>query len=247
MRSPRIIVLNPELSKQILVQNFKNFHDNEFGKMFDSKHDPLFARNPFLSNGDEWKERRNEISPAFSSNRMKALYPLIENVCERFSAFIKDDMSQPFEAKEMAGKFTVEAVSNCIFGIEANAFQKEESQLKKMSARLFKPSAKTILNFTLVSIIPQLKKFLKIQFVADDVNDFFMNLLDQAVKFRSSNKAIREDYLDYLMTLQKKKDLSNTALAGHSITFFSDGLETSSILIAHALYEVCCEKLNFES
>lgn len=33
MRSPQIFLLAPEIIKDVLIKNFKNFHDNEFGDM----------------------------------------------------------------------------------------------------------------------------------------------------------------------------------------------------------------------
>lgn len=238
MRSPRVLILDPKLATEILVDKFKNFHDNEFSEMIDTEVNPLFARNPFLSRGNEWKERRNEISPAFSQNRIKALFPLITDVSRRLAEFINNDISEPFEAKDLASKFTTETVSTCIFGIEANAFAKDESELRKMSKRMFNHSASTIIKVMLRVVFPPLKYFMKVKLVDDDVNAFFLDLLAQSLDYRARHKVVREDYLDYLIQLQKKKGLSNMDLAGHSITFFTDGMETSSILIAHVLYEV---------
>ena len=206
--------------------------------MFQSENDPLFARNPFLSRGEQWKERRLEISPAFSANRTKALYPMVENVCRRLKAYINENLSQPFDGKDLSAKFTTEAVSSCIFGIEANCLNNERSELREMAKKLFSPSVMTILKIMIASAFPSLKKFLNIQFITDETNDFFMSLLSQSVAYRMKQSITREDYLDYLIQLQKKKGFSNTDLAGHSITFFSDGLETSSVTIAYTLYEV---------
>jgi cytochrome P450 family 28 len=206
--------------------------------MFDPKSDPLFARNPFLSRGDDWKERRTEISPAFSSNRLKCMFLLIQSVSGRLSTFIREELSEPMDAQVLTSKYTTDVVSNCIFGIESNCLNKEDNEMRKMSKRLFKPSGFTIVKVLLTMMIPHLKRFLNVQFIADDVNDFFMNLLDQAVDHRTKSKVAREDFLDYLIAVQKKKGFSNTDLAGHTITFFSDGSETSSISLAYALYEV---------
>lgn len=238
MRSPRILILDPMTAKDVLVKNFKHFRENEFSKMFEPKNDPLFSRNPFLARADEWKERRTEISPAFSSNHMKALYPLIENVCGRLTTFINECMDEPVDVRDLSTKFTTETVSSCVLGIEANTLQKEAVELSKMSKRLSRPSAMAIIKIVMTSVVPHLKRVLKVQFVDDDVNAFFMNLFGQAFDYRTRNKIVRDDYLDYLITLQKKKGFSHVDLAGHLITFFSDGMETSSLLIAFALFEV---------
>jgi len=36
----------------------------------DKKSDPLLALNPFFIGGQDWKERRAEITPALSANRV---------------------------------------------------------------------------------------------------------------------------------------------------------------------------------
>lgn len=33
IRKPHLLVLEPELVKTVMIRNFKNFHDNEFGEM----------------------------------------------------------------------------------------------------------------------------------------------------------------------------------------------------------------------
>lgn len=48
IKSPRLMVLEPELVRDVMVRNFKNFHDNEFGDVFDKDTDPLFGRNPIM-------------------------------------------------------------------------------------------------------------------------------------------------------------------------------------------------------
>ncbi|CRK97114.1 CLUMA_CG010454, isoform A [Clunio marinus] len=238
MREPRLLILKPELVKEILVKKFKNFHDNEFSLILNTKDNPLFARNPFLSRDQEWKERRSEISPGFSTNRMKVLFPCIQNVCANLKATINDDFKHPFEAKDLATKFTTDTVASCIFGIEGNSFKDADSELRQMSKRLTRPPIKTFIKMFLVAIIPPLRDYLTLSFVPDDANNFFMNLIKQAVDYRIKNKINRDDYLDFLINLQNKKGLSSTDFAGHSMTFFSDGLETSSVTIAHTLYEL---------
>jgi cytochrome P450 len=56
--------------KDVLISNFKNFNENDLSDMFDKESDPIFGRNPFLLNGNEWKEKRAEITPAFTMSRV---------------------------------------------------------------------------------------------------------------------------------------------------------------------------------
>lgn len=76
------------------------------------------------------------------------------------------------------------------------------------------------------------------QFVQNDVQDFFIKLTRNAIRLRKSlvNGADRMDYLNYLLELQQRKNLSEIDMVAHTITFFVDGYETSGSVIALNLY-----------
>lgn len=88
------------------------------------------------------------------------------------------------------------------------------------------------------ALLPWLKKFYKFSFVSKDVEIFFTDLIVKAVQFRKESNIKRVDYLDHLISLQEKKGISDIDIAAHSISFFADGFETSSIVISYALYQV---------
>lgn len=55
---------------------------------------------------------------------------------------------------------------------------------------------------------------------------------------RADNRNIREDFLNYLIQLQQKKQLTDIDMAAHAMTFFFDGYETSSMVIANTLNQL---------
>lgn len=240
------MVFEPELVKDILIRKFKNFHDNEFSDMIQKDTDPLFARNPFFLTGEEWKEKRAEITPAFTTSRLKALFPLIEEVQGRMIKYIQQQIpkNEAFDAREVSAKFTVDSVSLAIFGIDAQSFTKENPEIREMGRRLLAPAGWNIIKMFLIGSIPILKKFVSMKLTPIDIEQFFINLMDQALKFREDNNVHREDFLDYLIQLKNKKGIQKIDMAAHTISFFTDGFETSSIAIAHILYEVKFLKLS---
>lgn len=70
MRTPQILAIDPEFVKEVMVKNFKNFHDNDYAGFIDPEIDPIFSRNPLVLAGEEWKEKRSEITPAFTPARV---------------------------------------------------------------------------------------------------------------------------------------------------------------------------------
>lgn len=72
---PALMVLDPDLIKSIMITNFNNFRNQpELFGSFDKEADPLAGRNPFFLKDDEWKEKRNEIIPAFTSGRVRIFF-----------------------------------------------------------------------------------------------------------------------------------------------------------------------------
>lgn len=93
--------------------------------MLDKETNPLFANNPFSLKGEVWKEKRAEITPAFTSNRLKALYPKIQEVEERIVKYLEKE-SQKKEP------FDILVVPLAIFGIDAESFTKEKRDRKEI-------------------------------------------------------------------------------------------------------------------
>ncbi|XP_055612267.1 probable cytochrome P450 28a5 [Uranotaenia lowii] len=237
-RSPRMLVISPQLARDVLSKQFKNFHDNEFADFTNKDADPLFGRNPFMLSGEEWKSKRSEITPAFTTLRMKALYSLIEDVCGRMTTYLKANQGAPLETKELAAKFTTDAVSNCIFAADAQSFTDENAEIRKQGRRLLSTSPLALLVLTVMSLCPPLARLLKLRLIPKDIERFFTNLMADAVRYRESNSIKRDDYLEHLISLKNKKEISEVDMAAHGVTFFIDGFETSSVAISYTLYEI---------
>lgn len=142
------------------------------------------------------------------------------------------------DTRELAAKYTTDVVSTCIFAMDAGSFTKEKPEIREVGRRMMKPDFNIILKLMIFGMFPFLKKLFKAAFIAKDVEVFFTDLMNQALRYRKDNNINRLDYLDYLIQLKEKKGLTELDLAAHTVTFFVDGFETSSIFIAHALFLV---------
>lgn len=57
--------------RQVLLTDFNKFADNDFGNLVDKEIDPILGYNPSFLNGHEWKDRRADITPAFTASRVR--------------------------------------------------------------------------------------------------------------------------------------------------------------------------------
>lgn len=237
-RSPRIMITSSEVAKDVQSKNFKNFHDNEFGGMTNKEIDPLFARNPFLLTGEEWKVKRAEITPAFTASRIKALFPLVEDVCSRMTKYVKENRGTVQDAKELSAKFTADVVSSCIFACDAQSFTSEKPEIREQGRKLMEQSFSSFLIIIFITNFPTLAKLFQIGIVSKSMEKFFTDLMKKAILHREASEINRVDYLDFLMSLRNKKEISELDMAAHGVTFFLDGFETSSVAISFMLYEI---------
>uniref|UniRef100_A0A1B0D094 Uncharacterized protein n=1 Tax=Phlebotomus papatasi TaxID=29031 RepID=A0A1B0D094_PHLPP len=243
MMQPQILILKPELVKTVTVKNFQNFHDNDFADMFGKDSDPVFTKTIFMLKGAEWKENRAELAPAFTDNKMKSMFILIEEISERLLNYLDKgvkDKGSPLvlEARELSTKFSIDVIGNCIFRVNGGALGEENSQMMKMGEELMNPSGSFLLSFLLLQFFPVLKGIIKPQLVKKTVADYLRNLIREVNEKRRENPAEGGDFMSFMEHLRINRGTDPAQILGHVFTFFIDGYEMSSNVLAHALYQL---------
>lgn len=70
------------------------------------------------------------------------------------------------------------------------------------------PTKKFMISALLKTMYPFLNNIIKVRFGQPGVDQFFIELMQQAIKHREEHKTQRIDYLDHLITLKNKKEIS---------------------------------------
>lgn len=159
-------------------------------------------------------------------------------------------------------KFTADVICSVAYGLEASAIADDNSEFLQMSRKLFTPSYLKLWFITFKSVFPYLFKYYEMPFLSAEIEKYYVSLTDEAIKLRQQLANKPDDYLSFLLRLQEKRDLPLMDVAAHTITFFLDAYETSSIVLTHALYRLaknprvqtklreevldCKENINFE-
>ncbi|CAG4934635.1 unnamed protein product [Colias eurytheme] len=81
-----LVVCDPEIIKRMCVNDFHHFTDRGFN--FNKDTDPLAESVLFLK-GNEWRRLRAKISPIFSPNKLRGMFPLLENTANEFLIRVK--------------------------------------------------------------------------------------------------------------------------------------------------------------
>lgn len=243
-RSPQLLITNAEFVRRVFVTDFKHFHDNEASTFIDEKSDYIFANNPFTLTGEKWKERRYEVTPGLTINRIKTVYPVTNKVCTTLIEYIekqtKMGAKDGMDAKELSLRFTCEVVSDCVLGLQANSFTDKDKPIFENTKKIFDQSFVFIFYMILIGLVPSLKKIKKLRFIPKPIELFFVTLMRNSLDLRKSQKLQginedRVDFMNYLLELKEKKNLNLQELTAHTMTFLLDGFETTASVLSHCL------------
>lgn len=122
-------------------------------------------------------------------------------------------------------------------GLESDSFSKAISPLMGMQDHMFELRS---LHRVIDHLLPKINKWIKHRFVTEKFEHYFQELMENSINLRKSDDKLstRVDFLNYLLELQRKKNLNLRELSAHAMTFLLDGFETTASILAHTLLMV---------
>lgn len=129
-------------------------------------------------------------------------------------------------------------MGNCIYGIDSKSLSDEPSELREMGQAIFQLPIDVLTYFSLRDLFPFITKVYKMTMASKKVERFFDHLTRDAIQLRKDGNIQRDDFLNYLIQLRQKKNLEDIAVTAHAMTFFLDGYETSSMVIANIVNQM---------
>lgn len=240
---PVHILCDLDLIKDVLVKNFNAFHDRGF--YYNERDDPLSAHLVALS-GEKWKKIRAQLTPTFTSGKMKYMFPTIVDVTNRFTDFLRTAIktNDELEMKDILARFTIDVIGTVAFGIECNSLQEPNSEFRRMSRQAIEKPRHSTRFALLMFSNPTLARFLRLKQIRDDVSDFFLGVVRSTIEYRELHNIERSDFMNLLMKLKCDAKSENTTgltmneIAAQAFVFFIAGFETSSLTLVFALYEL---------
>ncbi|XP_063709179.1 probable cytochrome P450 28d1 [Culicoides brevitarsis] len=191
---PALMILDPQIARSIMISDFSHFTDTVGSFSIDKEIDPLIGLNPFFLKGDEWKEKRSEISPAFSNTRIKFIFPLMEkSAIQCIETLLKSNKNlKNLEMREICAEFTTNVVASSVLGVETCKIN--SYNLRNLSKNVLKPSFRLVYVLFLAPFFPGIAKRLKVKLCRDREENLLKKLFTEAVKNRPEKS--RNDFLD---------------------------------------------------
>ncbi|XP_017039151.1 probable cytochrome P450 6g2 [Drosophila ficusphila] len=252
---PALLLRDPELVRRILVKDFGGF-SNRYSNS-DHKADPLGSQNIFFLKNPAWKEVRLKLTPFFTGNRLRQMFPLIEEVGASLDAHLRQ---QPLhnermrcfevEAKELCALFTTEVIATVAYGVKANSFNNPDGEFRRNGRSVFEFSLLRAAEFTLVFFLPHLVPFFGFKVVPAEATRFLRKTINYVMTEREQSGEKRNDLIDILIEFRRSTQQAKASgiqdqfvfegdiLVAQAVLFFTAGFESSSSTMSFAMYEL---------
>lgn len=255
---PTLIVQDPDLIKLVMTKDFYFFSGREISKY---SHKELLVQNLFFSGGDKWKVLRQNLTPLFSSAKMKNMFHLIEKCSRVLESVLDKDTkaSNVIEARALMARFTMDCVGSSAFGVDTNTQnQRKENPFNDIAGVIFdSQSLRGVKNVTR-AIWPAIFYGLGLQIFPREVEKFFYELLTGIFEGRQYKPSTRNDFVDLILKIWNNKEISGDSLSNmksgerkkanfdvntemlvsQCFSLFAAGYETSSTSLGFTLFEL---------
>ncbi|XP_025193144.1 probable cytochrome P450 6a13 [Melanaphis sacchari] len=252
MRTPYLMVRDPELINNMLIKDFSSFNDRGIYKDFEVN--PIL-NNIFFMGNPAWKTLRNKFSPGFTSGKLKLMYDQIKECGDELIKNIDTNLiknNNEINVKDIITKYSANVIGSCAFGLNLNVINDDKSEFCKYTQMLFKHSLKQVFGQMCLMINPALLKALKLKEFPKEINDYFKKIIKETITYREENKIIRNDLVQIIM--QARKDLifntnlsenekcTDVHVSANAFGLFMAGLQSVTSTISYCLYELALNK-----
>lgn len=207
---PVYLIRDVDLIKKVTIQDFDHFLNHQSN--FDISGDLLMSQTLFFSRDQRWRDMRNVLSPAFTGNKMRLMFDLIQ---ETGSELIKslqivyssenDKISDGFEVelKDVLSRYTTNMIATCAFGFKVDSITQRDNEFFLAAKDLTNFDGTQGLKFLLNDNLPMVMKFFGIKFVSDKLCNYFRNVVNSTISYREENNVHRPDMIHLLMEAKK--------------------------------------------
>ncbi|XP_054288447.1 probable cytochrome P450 6a13 [Macrosteles quadrilineatus] len=271
IRKPCLVVRDPDLIKRIMARDFNHFMDH---MVIDIHPNDYLMNHLFHLRGQEWKEMRAKLTPAYTAAKMKMMFFLVKRCSDVLREFLEKSTREnnKLDVKDIFSRYTIDVISSCAFGLDINCLSNKDSEFYKIGLRVMKLDFEMLLKLFIYNSFPILSKFHLFDFIDSKITHFLTDVIRSTIDYREKNNINRYDFLDLLIKLKqnqsileegekddtydfarssKKEGMTVEEITAETFLFFAAGFETTSNTITFCLYELACnykiqEKLHWE-
>ena len=207
---PFLMLKDPDLIRQVTIKDFDYFVDRNSAKFQNmlngsTKTDQIWSKQISSATGETWKNLRTTFTPIFTAGKMKAMMVFIQESCQKLMDSMDKyaENGQSFEAKDCVGRYSMDTIASCAFGVDAQSFSNSDSKFVTYAKNLFQQDFGQVMKLMMCMFVPFGRKILntlgKSTFFKDMETEFFYEVLLESLKQRRQSKIRRNDLVDLML------------------------------------------------
>lgn len=126
----------------------------------------------------------------------------------------------------------------CGYSMDAGCFEDPKCEFREMGKKIFQPSFLVGMKFLIQLFVPVISRTFKFKFMAPEISVWLKNILENNLQQRTETPLPQEDLFQWLLNGMEKEKLDKNEVISHAFSFFIEGFETSSGVMACALYSL---------
>uniref|UniRef100_U5EWP7 Putative cytochrome n=1 Tax=Corethrella appendiculata TaxID=1370023 RepID=U5EWP7_9DIPT len=208
---PIYLIRDPALIKQICIKDFDHFvnHSNNI----DIDIDPMLGRSVFFAKDLRWRHTRNILSPLFTGSKMRLMFSLIAQYCDKIMNTLltnANGSAKEFEMKDIVTRFGNDIVASVAFGLEVDSLKNRDNEFYVNGKKMVKFDGWPGIKLLLASVCPRLLKLFSKSITDMKTIEFYVNLVSDTIKYREENENFsRNDMLDLLIKAKTKQSIKS--------------------------------------
>ncbi|NXQ91251.1 CP3AO protein, partial [Nyctibius grandis] len=250
-RQPVLAVLDPILIKNILVKECYTIFTNRrnFGLS------GILKSAITVAEDEEWKRIRTVLSPAFTSGKLKEMFPIVNHYGEKLVKNIEKKVANDefVTMKDIFGAYSMDVVASTSFSVNIDSMSNPNdpfiTNIKKF-VKFILLNPVFILSVVFPFLIPVMEK-MNVTLLPSKVMDFFKGVFIKMKKEREmGGSMVRVDFLQLMVDSQSSHDsskpaeidsyksLSDEEILAQALLFIFAGYETTSSTLSYLSYNL---------
>ncbi|XP_076293589.1 cytochrome P450 9e2-like [Lasioglossum baleicum] len=241
---PIIMLRDIELIKSVMIRNSESFTDHR--PFLEPGLNHIFDKMLIIRKGDDWKLARTQVTPIFTSSKIKSMYLLMNEVAARIALHLTKLPAEERRELELRGllqKYANDVILSCVLGLNVDTLKEPNNPYYKyLNLALNFNGFWMAIKFMLQRNMTTLAKLLGVKMMTKETEDFFDKTIRDNMKYREENGVRSSDMLQHLLDLQTnekiERRINTKEIVSHAFSFYFGGYDTTASqtsLILHTL------------
>ncbi|VEN50865.1 unnamed protein product [Callosobruchus maculatus] len=197
-----------------------------------------------LQKGREWKETREKFTNAFTSGKLRKMFPELNTYAEKLVKFIRNNDMNKIDIQDYTLRFATDTLLRSFVGIEAYCLEDDSEIYLKMKSAMTPCFKSGLISVSFFFRLQGLIDFLKLGFPQTGPLEFFASVFQHLVKVGQEGNTKISNLIDIVTSLKNNENFTqkftygDRKAVGQPYMFFMAGENTIITTLAYVLYEL---------